>query len=430
MEKFSFTALITCLFLHIQVTQAQTSSKPVKVQVVMVDSSYQLIRDGKPYFVKGAGGISYLHRVAAYGGNSVRTWNTRTAQQVLDSAQKYGLTVLMGLNVTPERHNIDYDDTAVVRKQFEQVKADVLKYKDHPALLAWGIGNELNLQYKNPKVWNAVNDIARMIHQVDPNHPASTVLAGINKREVDYIKAQCPDLDLLSINTYGGLATLPRQIVAVGWTGPYLVTEWGPTGHWEGLQTEWKMPIEETSSEKAAVYKSRYEYSVERDKRTCLGSYVFYWGQKQERTPTWYGLFTEKGEETEVMDVMHYLWSSRWPANKAPHIFSLQLDRKKAVDNIYTKPGSNYDILATVSDPDNDKLTYRYELLPEPEKVSEGGDFEERPKAIENSITNNGNNGKATLRSPEREGPYRLFVYATDGKNNVATANVPFYVKK
>jgi hypothetical protein len=429
-KTFLMTLAAVCLLPQIHSLQAQTNPKPVKVEVRMVDSSYQLIRDGKPYFVKGAGGSAYLSRVAAYGGNSIRTWSTAKGQQILDSAQKYGLTVLMGLGLTPERHNFNYDDTAAVRKQFDRVKADVLKYKDHPALLAWGIGNELNLQYKNPKVWDAVNDIAKMIHQVDPNHPASTVLAGINKKEVDYIKEQCRDIDLLCINTYAGLATLPRQIRMVGWTGAYIVTEWGPTGHWEGLQTEWKMPIEETSSEKAAVYKSRYEYSVERDKNKCLGSYVFLWGQKQERTPTWYGLFTEKGEESEVMDVMHYLWKASWPANKAPHIYSFQLDRKKATDNIYVKPTNTYNVLATLTDPDNDKLTYRYELLTEPTKVGEGGDFEERPKAVENTFTNNSNNGSVTLKTPEKEGAYRLFVYVTDGHNNVATANIPFYVRK
>lgn len=407
-----------------------TSKGAIKVEVRMVDSSYQLFREGKPYFIKGAGGSTYLSRIAAYGGNSIRTWGSRDGQRILDSAHKYGLTVLMGLSVTPERHHFNYDDTSAVRKQFDRVKVEVLKYKDHPALLAWGIGNELNLQYKNPTVWNAVNDIAKMIHDVDPAHPASTVLAGINKREVDYIKAQCPDIDILSINTYGGLASLPRQVQAVGWQGPYMVTEWGPTGHWEGLQTAWKQPIEETSSEKAAVYKSRYEYSVERDKEKCLGSYVFLWGQKQERTPTWYGLFTEKGEESEVMDVMHYLWTGSWPINQAPHIYSLQIEKQKAADNVYLRPASTYTALAVVTDPDNDKLTYRWELLPEPTKVGEGGDFEERPKGIENALLYNTGNGKVTLKTPEKEGGYRIFVYATDGNNNVATANIPFYIRK
>jgi hypothetical protein len=423
---FAAIALLSLSYSHILAQSAQ----PIKVEVRMVDSAYQLFRNGKPYFIKGAGGSGYLSRLASYGGNSIRTWGTRNAGQILDSAHKYGLTVLMGLGVTAERHNFNYDDTAAVRKQFDRVKADVLKYKDHPALLAWGIGNELNLQYKNPKVWDAVNAIAKMIHELDPNHPASTVLAGINKREVDYIKAQCPDIDILAINAYGELAGLPGRVRALGWTGPYMVTEWGPTGHWEGLQTEWKMPIEETSSEKAAVYKSRYEYSVERDRRQCLGSYVFLWGQKQERTPTWYGLFTEKGEESEVVDVMQYLWTGRWPSNKAPHIYSLQLDGKKATQNVYVKPGSSYEALALATDMDRDPLNYRWELLPEPTKVGEGGDYEERPKTLAPSMVKSNAAGKATLTAPQTPGAYRLFVYITDGHNNVATANLPFYVKE
>ena len=411
---------------------SQTSllqQKPLKVEVRMVDSNYRLYRDGKPYFIKGAGGSNYLQQLAAYGGNSIRTWSSRNGNKVLDSAHSYGLTVLMGLAVTPERHNFNYNDTAAVRKQFDRIREEVLKYKDHPALLAWGIGNELNLQYTNPKVWDAVNAIAQMIHELDPNHPTSTVLSGISKTEVDYIKAQCPAVDILSINTYGGLASLPRQVRTLGWDGAYMVTEWGPTGHWEVLQTEWKTPIEENSSEKAAVYKSRYEYSVEKDKEKCLGSYVFLWGQKQERTPTWYGLFTEKGEESEVMDVMQYLWTGNWPVNMAPHIYSLQINKKKAAESVYLKAGSNYEALAVATDPDRDKLTYRWELLPEPVKLSEGGDFEERPKAIAGGFMNDRNNGKVTLKAPTGKGAYRLFVYITDGKNNVATANIPFYVK-
>ena len=425
--KICFSLFFTCLLST--GAHAQTRGRAIPVAVVQKDSVYELQRGGKPYFVKGAGGSLYADRIAAYGGNSMRTWSSRDAQKVLDTALKYGLTVLMGLDVARERHGFNYSDTAAVRGQLERLRAEVLKYKDHPALLAWGIGNELNLDYKNPKVWDAVNDISKMIRSLDPDHPTCTVLAGISKDLADQLKARCPDLDLLGVNTYGGLPALPKAVRASGWNRPYLVTEWGPTGHWEGLQTAWNSSIEETSSEKAAVYKSRYEWGVESDRRHCLGSYVFLWGQKQERTPTWYGLFTEKGEETEVMDVMQYLWSGRWPANKAPHLYSLQLNGHKPVDDLYLQPGITAHAMAVASDPDRDPLLYRWEVLPEPTKLSQGGDHEDRPQAVE-QVPAGAQNAEINLHIPEKEGPYRLFVYVSDGHNNVATANIPFYVKK
>jgi hypothetical protein len=401
---------------------------PVKVEIKKDGNNYQLLRASQPYFIKGAGGTNYMERLAQYGGNSIRTWGTHEGEAVLNKANSLGLTVTMGLNVARERHGFNYDDTIAVRQQLENLRAQVRKYKNYPALLIWGIGNELNLNYTNPKVWDAVNDIAKMIHQEDPNHPATTMLAGINKKEIDHIKARCPELDLISVQVYGGLAAVPQQIKSAGWEGAYMVTEWGPTGHWEGLQTSWKAPIEETSSEKAAVYKSRYQYSMEKDKEKCLGSYVFLWGQKQERTPTWYGLFTEKGEESEVVDVMQFLWSGKWPQNQAPHIYSLQIDNKKVTDNITLKPGNIYTVAASAFDPNNDKLSYRWELLEEATKVGDGGDHEDRPASISANIIDSGN-GKAILKTPAKEGAYRFFVYITDGHNKVATANIPFYVK-
>lgn len=409
--------------------QGSTQSlAPVKVEIRKEGGNYQLLRGGQPYFIKGAGGTNYMDRLAEYGGNSIRTWDSRNGEEILNKAQKLGLTVTMGLNVARERHGFNYDDTAAVKQQLEKLREQVRKYRSHPALLVWGIGNELNLNYKNPKVWDAVNDIAKMIHQEDPHHLATTMLAGINKREIDYIKSKCPELDLISVQVYGGLAAVPQQLKSAGWEGPYMVTEWGPTGHWEGLQTSWRASIEETSSEKAAVYKSRYEYSMERDRAKCLGSYVFLWGQKQERTPTWYGLFTEKGEESEVVDVMQFLWSGKWPQNQAPHIYSFQIDNKKVTENITLKPGTSYDVLATAFDPNSDKLSYHWELLEEATKLGEGGDREERPGAIQDMVTDK-TNGKAILKTPAKEGAYRLFVYIRDGKNKVATANIPFYVK-
>lgn len=428
-----FFCISVASFFCISSLNAQHSNeslKPVKVEITKsADGKFQFLRAGQPYFVNGAGGSTFPDRIAAYGGNSIRTWGSRDGQRVLDSAQKHGLTVLMGLDVSRERHGFDYNDTTVVKQQLDRLRTEVLKYRNNPALLAWGIGNELNLRYQNPKVWNAVNDIAKMIHELDPNHPVCTVLAGISKDLVSNLKERCTDLDFLSVNTYGDLAGLPQNIRNTGWSGAYMVTEWGPTGHWESLTTPWKSAIEETSSEKASVYKSRYEYSIAKDKDRCLGSYVFLWGQKQERTPTWYGIFTEQGEESEVADVMQYLWSGTWPKNQAPHIYSLQVNDKKSIDFLYVKPGINYSANVVASDPNNDQLSYRWDIMPEPTQLSDGGDFEARPKAIANSIIGNYNQNKITFAAPEKEGAYRLFVYVSDGKNKVATANFPFYVK-
>ncbi|MBC8083673.1 MAG: hypothetical protein H7Z21_10715, partial [Hymenobacter sp.] len=233
----------------------------------------------------------------------------------------------------------------------------------------------------------------------------------------------------LSINTYAGLAAIPQQVRATGWTGPYVVAEWGLTGHWESPVTPWKASVEETSSQKAAVYQSRYEASVARDKTQCLGTYVFLWGQKQERTPTWYGIFTEDGKESEVVDVMQYLWSGQWPQNRAPHLAAFLLAGQPATATVYLHPGQRYPAAVTVTDPDRDPLTYRWELLPESTDLKSGGDRETRPAAIPGLLPAAAR-AQATLQAPAQEGAYRLFVYAYDGHDNVATANIPFYVKR
>ena len=119
--------------------------KPVKSTIVKLENGFTILRNGQPYFIKGAGGTSNLEKLKAYGGNSIRTWNPQQADGILHKAQKLGLTVTLGLNVKTERHGFDYDNPVAVAQQKEYIRTIVLKYKDHPARLAWGIGNELNL---------------------------------------------------------------------------------------------------------------------------------------------------------------------------------------------------------------------------------------------------------------------------------------------
>nr|GFD60020.1 hypothetical protein [Tanacetum cinerariifolium] len=75
----------------------------------------------------------YPERIAAYGGNSIRTWGTADAPKVLAAANKNHLTVMLGLDVARERHGFDYNDASSVADQLEKIKAEVLKYKDDPA---------------------------------------------------------------------------------------------------------------------------------------------------------------------------------------------------------------------------------------------------------------------------------------------------------
>lgn len=406
---------------------------PSIVEMRNVEGKYRLFVNGEEFYVKGAG-CQYgpCEEIAVHGGNSFRTWSTGESTQValeaLDMAWENGMMVMMGLHVGKERHGFDYNDEAAIAEQLERIRNEVIELKDHPALLGWGIGNELNLRYTNKKVWDAVNDIARMIKEVDGNHVVTTMLAGIGRAEVEYIAENCPDLDFLSIQLYGSLINLEQRLKNANYNGPYLVTEWGPTGHWEMPETKWGSPIEQTSSEKAEAIRLRYEEVLLADETNCMGSYVFLWGQKQERTPSWYGLFTEKGEKTEAINMMEYLWTGEWPENMAPGMKDITIEGKGGrFDDVMLEKSTEYTVKLDVEHADMENLNVRAEVMPEPVELSEGGDFEARPSSIEGLIIS-ANTSEVVFRAPAEKGAYRILVYVTDQHNQAGTANIPFFV--
>ena len=154
------------------ITQLNTSeNKVAKVTLKHTKGKYQLLVNNEPFYIKGAGlEFGNIQALAKHSGNSFRTWRTENGDQsgkeVLDEAHKYGLKVTMGIEVARERHGFDYNDEAAVKAQKDRIKKEVLTLKDHPALLIWAIGNELNLRATNPKVWDAVNERAKRIHEI------------------------------------------------------------------------------------------------------------------------------------------------------------------------------------------------------------------------------------------------------------------------
>ena len=173
--------------------------KPSKVTLRKDNHRFQLLVNEKPFYIKGAGvDLGNIKSLADFGGNAFRTWQVnngeKTGLEILDEAHKNGLMVCMGIEVERERHGFDYDNEHAVAEQMAEIKKDILALKDHPALLMWGIGNELNLRHENPKVWDAVNDLSKMIHQIDPNHLTTTMLAGAEPEVITQVAENCPRL--------------------------------------------------------------------------------------------------------------------------------------------------------------------------------------------------------------------------------------------
>ncbi|MBN2806372.1 MAG: hypothetical protein JXR22_06910 [Prolixibacteraceae bacterium] len=432
MRTLYFPLIMVVLFASCQSKKPKTAEEagPKKVEVINTDGQYRLHVDGKEFYIHGAGcEFGDIASLAKHGANSFRTWRTdngkNTGKEILDQAYENGLMVMMGLDIQRERHGFDYNNPEDVQKQLEYVKGEVMKYKDHPALLAWGIGNELNLRASNMKVWDAVIDIAKMIHEIDPNHPATTMLAGIGKREVDYFAENCRDLDFICVQMYADIENLQTRLADAGYNGPYIVTEWGATGHWEVPPTEWGAPVEQTSQEKQNAFLHRYEVAIKADEKRCMGSYAFLWGQKQERTPTWYGMILENGHTTETVDAMYKIWNGKWPENRCPTLDSLRINGLKIYDNVTVKPGETFTAFAAARDYEGEALTYRWEIMHESTDLGDGGDFESRPETLLNEM----GEAEMIITAPANGGAYRLFVYVNDGHEHSATANFPFLVK-
>ncbi len=426
--------LISFFFVLMPDTSVFASNDPTtaitKSEIRLTEDGYRIFLNDEPFYVLGAAlGSGSIESLARHGANSFRTWSMDNGKALLDEAEKHGLKVMMGIWVAHERHGFNYNDKKAVKRQYERIKKQVMALKDHPALMLWGVGNEVNLESKNPKVWDAVNDISEMIHEVDPNHLTTTCLSGLDKKEVGLIAERAADLDFICTQLYGAIEILPQLIEESGYDGPLMVTEWGATGWWEVPKTSWGAPLENNSSVKADLYLSRYQNAIVSQSQQVMGSYAFFWGQKQERTPTWFGMFMPDGKESESIDAMQYAWTGQWPENRSPRLNDFLLEGQRATDNIRLKSGKTYSAEVKTTDPDGDELMYHWEIMKESSATSTGGDAENVPDVMYGLFPENGDRG-ATFKAPSQRGAYRLFIYVEDGHDHVAHANIPFWVDK
>lgn len=394
-----------------------------KVELQHRDGRFELLRNDKPYPIRGVGGETQLAELATVGGNSIRTWGVDHLGKVLDDAEQHGLTVCAGIWIGHQRHGFSYQDAASVRKQFEESLAAVEKYKNHPALLLWGVGNEAEGEGNDPSVWFAINHIAREIKRIDPNHPTMTVIAELGEggNKIRNVELFCPDIDIVGVNSYGGIESVAQRYRDSGGKKPYIITEHGPPGPWEVDKTTWGAPIEITSTAKAQLYAKGYRANVVANRNACLGSYSFLWGHKPETTATWFGMLLSDGTRLAAVDVMEEAWTGKPPRNRCPEILEFKVDRQQV-----TEPGDAITARIRVTDPERDPLKIEWVLRADSRTIGVGGDRQDEELVIKDAVQSE--RDQAVVNFPKGNGAYRLFAYVYDGKGGGAVANIPLKV--
>jgi len=396
---------------------------------------YHLYRNGLPYYIQGANITDgrYLRALKEAGANSVRIYSTSHAQEILDSAWRLGLTVTVGLPMGYADKDINYSNPEAVKTQLEELKAEVQKYKNHPALLMWGVGNETTLYMEDRpsrffdriRVSEAINAVARMVHQTDPNHPAVMMVQGGSSNRINAMV--CDEVDLIAYNSF---EPVHDQLEKTSWEGPYIISEFGTLGYWKCRQTEWYRCIEPTSREKIHFIEQQYR-AFHADTANCLGSYAFLWGQKQEYTSTWFSLFTPQGEPTALTGALQALWTGN-TVQKNTAITGVRIDNKPDAANIYLQAGKPYTAGVLLTDPLQNDALLRWEIQTDRSPYLNDRDDPLRQVMMTDSMSLPAKrpSGKYEFRftAPAVKGPFRLFLYLKEGPGKIATANACFYV--
>ncbi len=412
---------------------AMASAQTVHIQQSPDTGHWQLLVEGEPYFVHGAGGDTHLQLLASLGGNTIRTWGADQLEprrwedgrvmSLMDRAHELGLKVCAGYWVEHPGHDFDYDDPAQVEKQLQSVRAFVNEWKDHPALLMWGVGNEV-AGPDMARVFRELNTISAEIKKLDPDHPTMTATAGIWPSHGALFKQHCPDIDILGVNAYAGLPAVPQELLRQGYDGPYLITEYGPIGHWECAVTPWGAEIEQASADKARTYTAFHSSAITNQPDRALGGFVFLWGQKQERTDTWYSMFLRTGEKVATVDELAKIWSGRYPPNRAPLVEGIDTELFFAA----AKPGAEFSASVRATDPESDALEFDWVVRRESSDKKFGGAFESAPEDVPGCVLSGDESDAIRIRLPDEPGNYRLHVYVRDGQGGAGTANIPFQV--
>jgi hypothetical protein len=160
-----------------------------------IDEHRRLLIDGKPFFPLGMywGGIDAAD-LAIYAQskfNCLMPYGSPDRWQ-MDLAGKHGLKVIYSIKDWYAGSEWCPGEIRTVGDEEQAVRARVREYRDHPALLAWYLNDELPLQYL-PQL----EAHQRWVAETDPDHPTWVVLYQFNE-----VAAYLRSFDVIGTDPY------------------------------------------------------------------------------------------------------------------------------------------------------------------------------------------------------------------------------------
>ncbi|WP_086708128.1 discoidin domain-containing protein [Streptomyces antimycoticus] len=398
------------------------------VKVTGSQGDWRLTVDGQPYQIKGltwgpaiADADRYLPDLRSMGVNTLRTWGTdATSKPLLDSAAANGIKVIAGFWLQPgggpgSGGCVNYrTDTAYKDQMLAEFPTWVATYKDHPGVLMWNVGNESVLGLQNcysgeelerqrDAYTTFVNDIAKKIHGVDPDHPVTSTDAWTGAWP--YYQRNAPDLDLYAVNSYNAVCDIKATWEQGGYTKPYIVTETGPAGEWEVPDDANGVPEEPTDQAKAAGYTKAWN-CVTGHRGVALGATMFHYGTEDDFGGVWFNLLPAGQKRLSYYAVKKAYGADTSHDNTPPVISSLAVDG----DPAKVEAGRDLTLTVKATDPDGDALSYQ---------VLGSSMYLDKDKKLTPLPATDLGGGRLRVTAPDRPGVWKVYAKATDGKGNV-----------
>ncbi len=391
------------------------------VKVVPAKTGYALLVNGKPFYVQGAGvgeaygkkGEDYLALAKELGANAVRTWGTdQGTKKYLDRAHELDLLVDAGIwiNYPDITQGISYlkGGEAYRRKKERETLDYVRRFKKHPAILAWNIGNECIFFTKDPAEREAlclfIESLVRKVHKEDPNHPI--LYTSVNSLDLPFLKKYVPSLDIIGMNVYGSVIGAQSGWQALDFGKPYLITEFGPLGPWDLPKDKNGKMLEQDDRSKAQQYKNHWSLIKERAGKN-LGGFVFHVGETTQESLTMWNVNDHLYKKEPFVTIQKQFGAGDG-ADHAPKISSFILP-----DSV--KAGESFQAEIVAADLEGAALTYEFQASTSVQDVLQY--YVNTPLALE--IQAEG--PKATIKAPEKPGIYRLYGFARDATGHSAS---------